>query len=69
MQLTKASAIQERPITDGGVWSGWPFALASTPGAFVAVGPIAMDHGWAALAYLAVPLAIPPIRLVLTATK
>jgi 1,4-dihydroxy-2-naphthoate octaprenyltransferase len=38
-------------------------------GAFVAVGPIAMDQSWAALAYLALPLAVQPIRLVLTATS
>jgi hypothetical protein len=26
---------EDRPIPDHGVWSGWPFALASTPGAYV----------------------------------
>jgi hypothetical protein len=26
---------EERPIPDHGVWSGWPFALGSTPGAYL----------------------------------
>lgn len=47
VQLTQASGINERPITDGGVWSGWPFALASTPGAFAG-----------ATVLIAVPLAL-----------
>ncbi len=34
--------------------------------AFVAVVPIAIVHPWAALAFLALPLAIVPVRLVLT---
>jgi hypothetical protein len=30
-----ALAGEDRPIPDHGVWSGWPFAIASTPGAYV----------------------------------
>jgi 1,4-dihydroxy-2-naphthoate polyprenyltransferase len=37
--------------------------------AFLAVIPIALDFPWALLAFLAVPLAIVPVRLVLQATE
>jgi hypothetical protein len=34
--LARAAGIQgRRPIPDTGIWSGWPFALASTPGAYL----------------------------------
>lgn len=33
--LARIAGIQDRPIPTTGVWSGWPFALASTPGAYV----------------------------------
>ena len=34
VQLAEAAGINDAPLPDGGVWSGWPFALASAPGAF-----------------------------------
>lgn len=34
VQIAKAAGINDAPLPDGGVWSGWPFALASAPGAF-----------------------------------
>jgi 1,4-dihydroxy-2-naphthoate octaprenyltransferase len=37
--------------------------------AFLAVIPIALDDPWALLAFLAVPLAVGPARLVLRATR
>ncbi len=37
--------------------------------AFLALLPIALEYPWAFLAFLAVPLAIPPARLVLRATE
>ncbi|HEU4527312.1 MAG TPA: YfhO family protein [Actinomycetota bacterium] len=33
--LARAAGIRDRPIPDTGIWSGWPFAFASTPGAYV----------------------------------
>jgi len=33
--LARAAGIQDRPIPFTGVWSGWPLALASAPGAYV----------------------------------
>jgi hypothetical protein len=33
--LARIAGVQDRPIPTTGVWSGWPFALASTPGAYV----------------------------------
>ncbi len=33
--LARIAGIQDRPIPTTGVWAGWPFALASTPGAYV----------------------------------
>jgi hypothetical protein len=45
--LARAAGIAERPLMTNGVWSGWPFSLGSTPGAYVG-----------ALALLAVPLAL-----------
>jgi len=37
--------------------------------AFLAVVPIALEYSWALLAFLAVPLAVQPVRLVLRATE
>ena len=34
VQIAEAAGINDAPLPDGGVWSGWPFALASAPGAF-----------------------------------
>lgn len=34
VQLAKAAGINDAPLPTGGVWSGWPFALGSAPGAF-----------------------------------
>ena len=33
--LARIAGVQDRPIPTTGVWSGWPFALASTPGAYL----------------------------------
>jgi hypothetical protein len=33
--VTDAAGVLDRPIPEHGVWSGWPLALASTPGAYV----------------------------------
>jgi hypothetical protein len=33
--VVDAAGVLERPIPEHGVWSGWPLALASTPGAYV----------------------------------
>ncbi|HET9722438.1 MAG TPA: hypothetical protein VFR44_01200 [Actinomycetota bacterium] len=33
--LAREAGIQDRPIPDEGIWSAWPFAFASTPGAYV----------------------------------
>ncbi|MGE5461301.1 MAG: YfhO family protein [Solirubrobacterales bacterium] len=33
--LARAAGVEDRPIPDRGIWSGWPFALASAPGAYV----------------------------------
>ncbi len=33
--LARAAGITDRPIPDTGIWGGWPFALASTPGAYL----------------------------------
>jgi hypothetical protein len=30
-----AAAVADRPLPDHGIWSGWPLALASTPGAYL----------------------------------
>lgn len=35
VQLAKVAGIEERPLMANGVWSGWPLALGSTPGAYV----------------------------------
>jgi 1,4-dihydroxy-2-naphthoate octaprenyltransferase len=43
--------------------------VASIVVAFLAVIPIALDYPWALLAFLAVPLAVVPVRLVLRATQ
>lgn len=47
VQLAEAAGINDAPLPEGGVWSGWPFALASSPGAFAG-----------ALILLCVPLAV-----------
>ena len=44
--LPRIAGIQDRPIPTTGVWSAWPLALASTPGAYLG-----------AITLLAVPLA------------
>lgn len=33
--LARVAGGQEGPIASSGIWAGWPFALASTPGAYV----------------------------------
>lgn len=33
--LARAAGIADRPLPTNGVWSAWPFSLASTPGAYV----------------------------------
>lgn len=33
--VVDAQGLLDRPIPDHGIWSGWPLALASTPGAYV----------------------------------
>jgi len=33
--LAREAGIRDRPIPDEGIWSAWPFAFASTPGAYV----------------------------------
>jgi hypothetical protein len=33
--LARAAGIEDRPLPTHGVWSGWPFQLGSTPGAYV----------------------------------
>ncbi len=33
--LARAAGIEDRPIPTTGIWSGWPFTLASAPGAYV----------------------------------
>jgi hypothetical protein len=45
--LARVAGIAERPLMTNGVWSGWPFSLGSTPGAYVG-----------ALVLLALPLAL-----------
>jgi hypothetical protein len=34
VQLTEAAGVNNAPLPEGGVFSGWPFVLASAPGAF-----------------------------------
>jgi hypothetical protein len=50
--LARAAGIEDRPIPTTGVWSGWPLALASTPGAYVG-----------ATILLLVPMAFREVRL------
>ncbi len=33
--LAQAAGVEDRPLPTSGVWNGWPFQLASTPGAYV----------------------------------
>jgi hypothetical protein len=33
--LARAAGVVDRPIPNEGIWSGWPFALATAPGAYV----------------------------------
>jgi hypothetical protein len=33
--LARAAGAEDRPLPTRGIWSGWPFQLASTPGAYV----------------------------------
>ncbi len=33
--LARAAGTEDRPLPTRGIWSGWPFQLASTPGAYV----------------------------------
>jgi hypothetical protein len=33
--LAREAGIQDRPMPDEGIWSGWPFASVSAPGAYV----------------------------------
>ncbi|GBC87403.1 hypothetical protein HRbin12_01409 [bacterium HR12] len=41
--LARIAGIQDRPIPTTGVWSGWPFALASTPGAYVGAATLLLS--------------------------
>jgi hypothetical protein len=50
--LARAAGIQDRPIPFTGVWSGWPLALASAPGAYVGAAIL-----------LLVPMAFRDVRL------
>lgn len=50
--LAREAGIQDRPIPFTGVWSGWPLALASAPGAYVG-----------AVILLLVPMAFRDVRL------
>ena len=47
VKLAKAAGINEPPLPHSGVWSGWPLALGSTPGAYAGASIL-----------LAIPLAI-----------
>lgn len=41
--LARIAGVQDRPIPTTGVWSGWPFALASTPGAYLGAASLLLS--------------------------